>query len=339
MTAGFWKDRPTLITGATGFMGSWLLKKLIGEQADLVVLVRDDVPRSLAVEENLLERVTAVRGTVEDLGLLRRTLAEYNVDTIFHLAAQPLVGVAKLDPLSTLETNVRGTWNVLEAARLCSTKQTVVASSDKAYGPSDELPYLESHPLRGRFPYDVSKSCADLISTMYAATYALPVCIVRCANLFGGGDLNFSRTIPGAIAATLKNERFVIRSDGKFVRDFLYVKDAAEAYALVAERLAADRSLTGEAFNFGLGLRLTVSEVVRKVLELMDRTSLEPIIMNQASAEIREQYLSSDKAKQTLGWSPRYDLIDGLTETIAWYRRRSNITAAFENEILTANRM
>jgi CDP-glucose 4,6-dehydratase len=254
---------------------------------------------------------------------------------VLRVAAQPRGGVARLDPVTTLETNIRGTWNVREAGRLCATRQIVVASSDKAYGPTDRLPYIETHPLQGRFPYDVSKSCADLISTMYAATYGLPVCMLRCANLFGGGDLNFSRTIPGAVLAALKGERFVIRSDGQFVRDFLYVKDAAEAYTLVAERLAENRQLAGEAFNFGMGLRLTVLAVVQHVLELMERTDLEPIIMNQASAEIREQYLSAEKAKEQLGWAPRYDLVSGLTETIAWYRQRLNSPLAVENDYLS----
>jgi CDP-glucose 4,6-dehydratase len=320
MAVGFWKDRPVFVTGATGLMGSWLLKKLLSESAEVVALVRDSVPRSVAVEDRLLDRVSVVHGDVENFDLIRRSLSEYSIDTVFHLAAQPLVGVAKLDPRSTLEVNIRGTWNVLEAARLCSTKNIVIASSDKAYGASERLPYVESHPLEGRFPYDVSKSCADLISTMYATTFQLPVCIVRCANLFGGGDLNFSRTIPGAVLATLKGEQFVIRSDGEFVRDFLYVKDAADAYVLVAERLAGNRQLAGEAFNFGMGLQLTVLTLAGQILELMARSDLKPVILNQASAEIREQYLSAEKAKNVLGWTPRYNLASGLTETIDWYR-------------------
>jgi CDP-glucose 4,6-dehydratase len=301
-------------------MGSWLLQRLVDQGADIVALVRDGAPRSIAVERGLLNQVSTVHGDLDDFNLIRRSLSEYSIDTVFHLAAQPLVGVAKLDPLTTLETNIRGTWNILEAARLCGARQVVIASSDKAYGASEDLPYLETHPLQGRYPYDVSKSCADLISTMYATTYNLPVCIMRCANLFGGGDLNFSRTIPGAIQATLKGERFVVRSDGKFVRDFLYVKDAANAYLRVAEGLAANRSLAGEAFNFGLGLRLTVLELTDLVLKMMDRIDLEPIVQNRASFEIREQYLSCDKARTILGWSPGYSLSEGLQETIDWYR-------------------
>ena len=316
----FWATRPTFVTGATGLMGSWLLQRLVAEGADVVALVRDGAPRSIAAQNGLLGQIATVHGCLEDFSLIRRSLSEYSTDTVFHLAAQPLVGVAKVDPLSTLETNIRGTWNVLEAARLCGVRQVVIASSDKAYGASTNLPYCETHPLQGCYPYDASKSCADLISTMYATTYRLPVGIMRCANLFGGGDLNFSRTIPGVIQATLKGERFVIRSDGKFVRDFLYVKDAAEAYLRVAEGLAGDPDLAGQAFNFGLGLRLTVLELTQQILKMLGRTDLEPVVQNRASFEIREQYLSSEKARVKLGWVPRYTLAEGLKETIEWYR-------------------
>jgi CDP-glucose 4,6-dehydratase len=316
----FWKDRSVFVTGATGLMGGWLVKELLAEGAAVIALVRDRVPSSMVVREGVLDRCTQVHGSLADAHLLRRALSEYAVDTVFHLAAQPLVGVAKQDPVGTLEANVQGTWNVLEAARLApSVKQVIVASSDKAYGDSDRLPYTESHPLEGRYPYDCSKSCADLISTMYATTFGVPVCVVRCANLYGGGDLNFNRVIPGAIQATLKGEPFVIRSDGQFVRDFLYVKDAALGYMFVAEKLAANRELAGEAFNLSLEAKLTVIEVVQQVLRLMDRTDLQPVILNQASAEIREQYMVCDKARQMLSWTPHYSFEDGLRETITWY--------------------
>jgi CDP-glucose 4,6-dehydratase len=301
-------------------MGGWLTRRLIEAGAEVVVLVRDGVPNSLAAQDGLLRAVSSVHGSLEDFGLLRRALAEYSIDTVFHLAAQPLVGVAKIDPLGTLETNVRGSWNLLEAARLCGTRQVIVASSDKAYGDSDNLPYLETHPLQGRYPYDVSKSCTDLIARMYAATYQLPVVVARCANLFGGGDLNFSRVVPGAIRSTLQGQPFLIRSDGKFVRDFIYLEDATDAYLTLAEALGENRSLAGEAFNFGLGLRLTVLDVVHEILRVMDRPDLAPVIQNQASNEIREQYLSSEKALGWLGWSPRYSMEQGLRETAAWYR-------------------
>jgi CDP-glucose 4,6-dehydratase len=316
----FWKARTTLVTGGTGLMGGWLVKQLLVEGAEVVLLVRDQVPNSMAVREKLLDHCVVVRGSLADFSVLRRTMQEYSVDTVFHLAAQPIVGVAKADPMGTLEANVQGTWHVLEAARsTASVKQIIVASSDKAYGDSDNLPYVESHPLAGRYPYDCSKSCADLISTMYATTYRLPASVVRCANLFGGGDLNFNRVIPGVIQATLRNEPFVIRSDGKFVRDFLYVKDAALGYMFIAERLAGNGALIGEPFNLSLESRLSVLDVVDVVLGLMERQDLEPVILNQASAEIREQYMDCSKARRMLGWAPRYTFAEGIRETIAWY--------------------
>jgi CDP-glucose 4,6-dehydratase len=316
----FWAGKSVMVTGATGLLGGWLVKELIEKGADVVALIRDGAPKSMLFREGWINRVSTVHGGLCEAALLRRAMGEYAVDTVFHLAAQALVGVAKVDPVTTLETNVQGTWNVLDAARQTQVKQVVVASSDKAYGSSDELPYREDQPLRGRYPYDVSKSCTDLISTMYAATYGLPVVIARCANLFGGGDLNFSRTIPGVIAAALQGERFLIRSDGKFVRDFLYVQDAAVAYMRLAEELAANRSLAGEAFNFSLETRFTVLELVKKVLSLMHCEHLEPIVQNTASAEIREQYMSAEKARRVLGWTPKYGFDVGLQHTIDWYR-------------------
>lgn len=306
-------------------MGSWLVKELLDEGAEVVALVRDQAPRSMLMREGLIDSISVVNGELESLLTLRRAIAEYQPHTVFHLAAQPLVQVAKLDPVGTLRANVEGTWNVLEACRLTGKSNVVVASSDKAYGANPNLPYLESHPLHGRYPYDVSKSCADLITQMYAATYGLKTAIARCGNLFGPGDLNFSRTIPGVIQSTLAGERFVIRSDGKFIRDFLYVKDAAQCYLAIGERLAAPEdeetpSISGEAFNFSLGLRLSVLDIVHMVLNLMERTDLEPIIQNNASSEIREQYLDATKAREKLGWSPKYGLEEALRETIAWYR-------------------
>ena len=320
MKREFWKGRPVLVTGATGLLGGWLLQSLLDAGAAVVALVRDSVPTCMAAREGLLQRTTVINGCLLDDGLVRRILSEYTIDTVFHLGAQTLVGVAKENPIGTLETNIRGTWNVLEAARHTRVRQLLFASSDKAYGISSNLPYRESDPCQGTYPYDVSKSCGDLICRMYAATFDVPVGIVRCGNLYGGGDLNFSRTIPGLIQATLRNEPFVIRSDGKFVRDFLYVKDAANAYLVLAEHLADNRGLIGEAFNFSLELRLTVLDIVQKVLLMMGRTDLEPVIQNIASAEIREQYMSSEKARSILGWKPLYTLEAGLQETISWYR-------------------
>jgi CDP-glucose 4,6-dehydratase len=215
---------------------------------------------------------------------------------------------------------VRGTWNVLEACRQAGVKQVLVASSDKAYGANPNLPYTETSPLLGRHPYDVSKSCADLISTMYAVSLGLPVTVVRCANLFGGGDMNFSRMLPDLIRSTLQGRPFEIRSDGEFYRDFLYARDAVNAYLMLAEALAGNPSFAGEAFNFGLGRKVRMLDLVELVLSLMGRPDLKPIVRNNASGEIREQYLSCERARRLLGWAPAYSLEQGLSETIAWYR-------------------
>jgi CDP-glucose 4,6-dehydratase len=317
----FWSGRSVFVTGASGLLGGWLVAALLERGARVVALLRDGAPRSMLARE-ALDRIETVHGSLADPGLLRRSLAEYEVRTVFHLAAQALVGVAKQDPVGTLEANIQGTWNILEAVRHSpGVGEVIIASSDKAYGASSRLPYTEEHPLTGRYPYDVSKSCADLIARMYAETYHLPVGITRCGNLFGGGDLNFSRTVPGAIRATLFNERFVIRSDGLFVRDFIYVRDAVDGYLRLAECLAEDRSLAGEAFNLSLEVRLTVLDLVGRILALMDRRDLPPIVQNTASHEIREQYMTAAKARRVLGWTPRHDLDDGLRETIAWYEK------------------
>lgn len=335
MNKNSWEGRSVLVTGATGLLGSWMVPELVRRKADVVILVRDGSPRSLLVQSGWLERIPVVYGSITDQGLLRRTMAEYDVDVVFHLAAQTLVGVAGADPVGTLEANVRGTWNVLEAARQIGVSAVLVASSDKAYGSSANLPYDESHPLHGRYPYDVSKSCADLIAQMYATTFGLPVGITRCANLFGGGDLNFSRSIPGVIRATLRGERFRIRSDGKYVRDYLYVEDAVDAYLCLGQQLLQDRSLSGEAFNFCLSCPVTVLELVNKVLALMGRQDLEPIIENRARGEIREQYMVAHKASKRLGWKPRFTLEQGLRRTIDWYRRTlGESSAQVEGEVL-----
>lgn len=314
-----WAGRSVFVTGASGFLGGHLVKDLLDRGARVVALIRDGAPWSTLFRDGLVRRIATVSGGLHDRQLLRRALCEYEIDTVFHLAAQTLVGVGKADPVGTLEANVQGTWNLLEATRQARTQRIVVASSDKAYGCSADLPYRESHPLQGEFPYDVSKSCVDLICRMYARTYELPVVVTRCGNLFGGGDLNFSRTVPGVIRATLRNEPFVIRSDGHYVRDFLYVKDAVLAYLLLAEKMATDSSLAGEAFNFSLGVHITVLDLVHTVLKMMGRSQLRPIIQNVASGEIREQFMNADKARRVLGWLPAYTLEQGLEETIAWY--------------------
>lgn len=316
----FWQDRPTFITGATGLIGGWLVKYLIEAGADVVCLIRDWIPQSLVVQSGDLEKVKIVRGDITDQALLERVLGEHEIDTVIHLAAQTIVGIANRNPISTFETNIAGTWRLLEACRLSpEVRQIVVASSDKAYGDQLILPYDEDTPLQGKHPYDVSKSCADLISQTFAHTYDLPVVIARCGNFYGGGDLNWNRIIPSTIRSIIKGESPVIRSDGKFVRDYLYAEDGANAYMLLAQKLAENPRLKGEAFNFSLEVKLTVLELVNKILKLMN-SDLKPKILNQANNEIKAQFLSSKKAREMLGWKPLFDLETGLEKTINWYQ-------------------
>jgi len=317
---GFWRDRPTLVTGATGLLGSWLTRSLTAAGADVVCLVRDWVPQSELVRSKTLEKVKVVRGDVRERDLIERVLAEYEVDVVFHLAAQTIVGIANLNPVSTFESNVQGTWNLLEACRRSPrVKSIVVASSDKAYGDQEILPYEEDAPLEGRHPYDVSKSCADLISQTYGKTYRLPVAVTRCGNFYGGGDLNWNRIVPGTIRSVMRGEQPVIRSDGNFVRDYFYVEDGAAAYMMLAERLAQDPKLSGACFNFSNELQITVLELVDKILHKMD-SKLQPDVRNEASNEIRHQYLSAQLARQKLGWSPLFTIEQGLDRTIGWYK-------------------
>jgi CDP-glucose 4,6-dehydratase len=322
MTAvgGFWQDRPVLVTGATGLVGSWLTRRLREAGADVVCLVRDWVPQSELVRSHVLEQVKIVRGDICERDTIERTLGEYEIDTVFHLAAQTIVSIANRNPISTFESNIQGTWNVLESCRRSpGVRSVVVASSDKAYGKQEELPYTEEAPLEGRHPYDVSKSCADLISLTYAETYGLPVAVTRCGNFYGGGDLNWNRIVPGTIRSVLRGERPIIRSDGQFVRDYFYVEDGAAAYMLLAEQLQSRKELHGLAFNFSNETQVTVLELVQRILRAMD-SELRPVVRNEASHEIRRQYLSAERARRMLQWSPLFTLQDGLERTIPWYR-------------------
>jgi len=316
----FWLDRPTLVTGATGLVGSALVDRLVEAGADVTCLVRDWVPQSELVRKGFLERVKVARGDVREQDTLERVLGEYETDTVIHLAAQTIVGVANRNPVSTFDSNIRGTWALLEACRRSPrVKQIVLASSDKAYGEHEVLPYDENAALQGRHPYDVSKSCSDLIGQAYAVTYDLPVAITRCGNFYGPGDLNWNRIVPGTIRSVLRGQRPIIRSDGNYIRDYFYVEDGAAAYMLLAERLAGDPALKGQAFNFSNEIQVTVLDLVRKILSLMD-SELEPVIENSATGEIRRQYLSADKARARLGWKPLFTLDQGLARTIEWYR-------------------
>ena len=316
----FWRDRSVLVTGATGLVGGWLTGRLVEAGADVACLVRDWVPRSRLFSSGLADRVTVVRGDIRDQGAMERILGEHEIATVFHLAAQTIVGIANRNPVSTFEANIQGTWATLEAARRSPTvKQIILASSDKAYGDQEKLPYDEETPLQGSHPYDVSKSCADLIAHTYAVSYKLPVAITRCGNFYGGGDLNWNRIVPGTIRSALRDERPVIRSDGTFIRDYFYVEDGAAAYMTLAEALAERPELAGMAFNFSNEIQVTVLDLVRTILRLLG-SGLEPDVRNEASNEIIHQYLSAEKARRVLDWSPLFDLDGGLRRTIAWYR-------------------
>jgi CDP-glucose 4,6-dehydratase len=319
MKNNFWSDRPTFVTGGTGLVGSWLVPRLLNAGADVVCLVRDWVPKSELVRSRMIERVKVVRGDIRDREVLERALGEYEINTVIHLAAQTIVPIANRNPISTFETNIAGTWQLLEACRRSPlVKQVVAASSDKAYGSQEKLPYNETTPLQGQHPYDVSKSAADLIAHAYAVSYGLPVAVTRCGNFYGGGDLNWNRIVPGTIRSILRGQRPVIRSDGNFVRDYFYVEDGAAAYMLLAETMADKPELCGEAFNFSYGSRLTVLDITQRILSLMD-SNLKPEIRNEASNEIRQQFLDAEKARKILGWSPLFGFDEGLRRTIAWY--------------------
>ena len=321
VTPSFWQDRPTFVTGATGLLGGWLVQRLLEVGADVVCLVRDWVPQSELVSARLIEHVKAVRGDMQDQDLMERALGEYEINTVFHLAAQTIVGIANRNPISTLETNIQGTWVLLEACRRSPTvSQIVLASSDKAYGDHGELSYDEKTPLQGRHPYDVSKSCADLIAQAYATTYGLPVAITRCGNFYGGGDLNWNRIVPGTIRSVLRGQRPVIRSDGQYVRDYFYVEDAAAAYMLLAKQLSQRPELRGQAFNFSNETPVTVLDMVERILTLMC-SDFQPEVHDEATNEIRHQYLSAAKARRVLSWKPLFSLDEGLKATIEWYRR------------------
>jgi CDP-glucose 4,6-dehydratase len=321
VSADFWRDRPVLVTGATGLLGGWIVDALLARNADVVCVVRDWVPQSELVQRRLLERVKVARGDVRDQAFLERALNEFEIETVLHLAAQTIVGTANRNPVSTFETNVAGTWVLLEASRRCpKVKQIVLASSDKAYGDQPKLPYTEDMPLQGSHIYDASKSCADLVAQSFAKVYGTPVAITRCGNFYGGGDLNWNRIVPGTIRSIVRGERPVIRSDGTFIRDYIYAEDAVGAYLYLAEHLARNDKLRGEAFNFSNENQVTVRELVDRILK-MTGSGLKPEVLNEASHEIRHQYLSAEKARRVLGWKPQFSLDTGLERTIAWYRK------------------
>ena len=316
-----WRGESVLVTGATGMVGSWLVRRLLTEGAEVAVLVRDWDPRSELIRSGDSESCRVVQGALEDYASLERAISEHETGIVFHLGAQALVGVALRSPLPTFESNIRGSYNLLEACRVHRgiVKSLVVASSDKAYGDSELLPYTEDMPLQGRHPYDVSKSCTDLLAHTYAHTYGLPLAIARCGNIYGGGDLNWSRIVPGTIRAALEGRAPVLRSDGTNLRDYIFVEDVVDAYLALALH-SREVGIQGEAFNFSPESRLSVLEITRAVLKAMGREDLEPQIQASAEAEIQDQYLDSAKARNLLGWKPAHNLSSGLAKTLQWYR-------------------
>ncbi len=315
-----WRERRALVTGATGIVGSWLCEALAERGATVIALVLDDDPQSRFYSEGIDRSCRIVRGDLSRVADCTRAINVHDADVVFHLGAQTIVGTALRDPLECFESNIRGTYNMLEAARRLSplVRAFVVASSDKAYGDSEILPYTEDMPLNGRHPYDVSKSCTDLIAQTYAYTYALPATIARCGNIYGGGDLNWSRIVPGTIRSLLAGERPVLRSDGGPIRDYIYVKDVVDAYIALAEATMRD-GIAGSAFNFSPGSRWTVMDIVEAIGRAMG-VEANPRVLATATMEIRDQTLDATKAHAQLGWNPRWHLDEGLRETVAWYR-------------------
>jgi CDP-glucose 4,6-dehydratase len=314
-----WKNKQVFVTGCTGLLGSWLCRELIDRGANVTGLVRDWVPHSILLSEDVTDNMNVVRGCVEDYQTIERSLNEYEIEVVFHLAAQTIVEIANRNPLSTFESNIKGTWNVLEGCRRVPTiKQIVVASSDKAYGDQPKLPYDESTPLQGTHPYDVSKSCADLICKAYNVSYGLPVCVTRCGNFYGGGDLNWNRLVPGTIRSVYEGHRPIIRSDGTFIRDYFYIKDGVNAYLHLAEKMT-EKGIAGESYNFSNELQVPALDIVKSITQLMNRNDLTPTIRGTAKNEIKHQYLSAAKAKKELKWKAQYSLDEGLAETIKWY--------------------
>lgn len=315
-----WKSRSVFVTGATGLLGGWLVEELVARGASVTVLVRDRVPLSLLATHSLENKVSYVTGDLCDFQSLLRILNEFDIETVFHLGAQAIVGYANRSPLSTFHSNIEGTWNLLEACRLSPwVKRIVVASSDKAYGTAEKLPYTEDMPLLAKHPYDVSKSCSDLLAQSYFHTYQLPVCVTRCGNIFGGGDLHFNRIVPATIRSLLHDERPIIRSNGLLVRDYVYVKDVVDGYLTIAQQMD-NPAVVGQVFNLSEERPLVVLEMVALIAQALGKEQYEPIIQNNASGEIPEQYLSCKKARELLGWKAVFGAEKGLKETCVWYR-------------------
>lgn len=316
----FWYGKRVFVTGGTGLVGGWLIQELYDQKADIVSLVRDWVPHTKLLSSKLLNKVTTIRGDLSSTQFLERILAEYEIEIVIHLAAQTIVPIANKNPLSTFESNIKGTWNLLEACRsVSSIKSIVAASSDKAYGDAKKLPYKESFSLKAIYPYDVSKACADMLCQSYASSFNLPIAITRCGNFFGGGDLNWNRIIPGTIRSIIQNSRPIIRSDGTLIRDYIYVEDAVSAYLTLAKKLFKDKNLKGESFNFSNESQKSVLQITNLIIKLMD-VNLKPKVLGNNNGEIKVQYLDSTKAKKLLKWKVRFGLEEGIKKTIDWYK-------------------
>ncbi len=314
-----WKGINVFVTGADGFIGSHVAKALAEKGAEVVTIVRDIKKTSNIDVLDIRDKITVVNGDIVNFHDCERIMNEYEIEFCFHLAAQAIVGPANRSPLSTFESNIKGTWNILEACRTSKTfKGLVVASSDKAYGQQKKLPYTEESPLHGYYPYDASKACAEILARCYFMTYKLPLAITRNANTYGPGDMNMSRIIPDVIMKLLNNEQPVIRSDGTPERDYMFIKDAVNAYLVLAENLNR-RYVAGEAFNFGTGKPISVLELYNRIIKIMGKNA-KPKILGEAKNEIDRQYLSIEKANKIFGWKPEYDLDSGLKETIEWYK-------------------
>ena len=318
MKKEFWDGRNVLVTGAGGFKGSHLVEELSKTDANIISLVRDFDPRSYFETEGLGKKSTVVIGDIKDPVKIADIMSRYDINSVFHLGAQPLVTTALRNPKETLESNIMGTVNVLEAARLYSNAtEILVVSSDKAYGPCDKLPYSETERLQGRAPYDVSKSCADLIAQMYAKVFDMPVTVSRCANVFGPGDLNLDRLVPGIMEAVIKGKALNIRSDGKMIREYIYVKDSVDGYMTLLENIDKTR---GEAFNIAGKEILSVIDAVNRVSSALGQ-QVSMNILNKAKAEIGEQYLDGSKIKNLLGWEPETPFDDAVRQTYDWYKQ------------------
>ncbi len=318
MNKEFWNNRIVLVTGAGGFKGSHMVEKLIEANARVVSLIRDYDPQSYFEVKNLGKKSIVVIGDLKDKRKISDILSKYEIQTIFHFGAQPIVTTALINPIETLESNIMGTVNVLESARHCPVvSEIVVVSSDKAYGPSKILPYTEEERLHGKAPYDVSKSCADLIAQMYSKVYDMPITIARCANVFGPGDMHINRIIPGAIVSILKKEPLKIRSNGKLIREYIYVRDTIDAYITLAENIDKTK---GEAFNIASNNILSVTEIVKNISNILGE-KVEMQILNQARTEIPEQYLDGSKMKKILGWEAKTNFEEAVKETYDWYKK------------------